>query len=162
MIFYGLDLNSHFEKMKLKQATLEDLDELALLFDAYRVFYQKNSDIEAARAFLQERINRKESVIFLACTGEGRQVGFTQLYPLFSSTRLKRLWLLNDLFVLPAQRGKGISKLLIERAQQHCRDTHACALTLETAQTNDIGNQLYPAMGFHLDTEFNHYCWEVC
>jgi GNAT superfamily N-acetyltransferase len=71
------------------------------------------------------------------------------------------LWLLNDLFVLPALRGQGISKRLIERAQEYCRETHACALTLETAQTNDIGNQLYPTMGFVLDTEFNHYCWET-
>ncbi|TAE11792.1 MAG: GNAT family N-acetyltransferase [Bacteroidetes bacterium] len=146
--------------MPIITATLEHLAPLVALFDAYRVFYEKESDQDSARAFLQERITRNESVIFIALDAEGRQVGFTQLYPLFSSTRMRKLWLLNDLFVTPTARGKGYSKALIERAQQHCRDTDACALLLETAKNNEIGNRLYPQMGFALDTDFHHYVWE--
>jgi len=146
--------------MPIITATLEHLAPLVDLFDAYRVFYEKESDKESAQTFLRERIIRNESVIFIALDLAGRQVGFTQLYPLFSSTRMRRLWLLNDLFVTPDSRGKGFSKALIERAQQHCRDTDACALLLETAKNNEIGNKLYPQTGFVLDMEFNHYVWE--
>lgn len=143
----------------IKIADLKDLEELVSLFDAYRVFYEKPSDMGQARTFLQERITLQDSIIFIATDDAGRQVGFTQLYPLFSSTRMKKLWLLNDLFVIPQMRGKGISIALIERAKKHCQDTLACALILETAKTNVIGNQLYPKTGFVLDDEYNHYTW---
>ena len=95
--------------MAVQQATLNDLNELSILFDNYRVFYEKESDIAAAKIFLQERITNNESVIFVFISDENEMAGFVQLYPLFSSTRMKKLWLLNDLFVLPVFRGKGIS-----------------------------------------------------
>lgn len=140
-------------------ATEAHLEVLASLFDAYRVFYEKSSDVGQARAFLQERITLQDSVIFIAIDEAGRQVGFTQLYPLFSSTRMQKMWLLNDLFVIPEMRGKGFSVALITRAKQYCQDTFACALILETAKTNTVGNQLYPKTGFVLDTAYNHYVW---
>jgi GNAT superfamily N-acetyltransferase len=143
----------------IRNATFSDLENLTDLFEGYRAFYQKQPDRAAARQFLQERMEHRESVIFIALEGE-TALGFTQLYPLFSSTRMKRLWLLNDLYVAPEHRGKGISKLLLERAKELARDTGACEVMLETAKTNDIGNRLYPAAGFELGTDFNWYHWE--
>lgn len=145
----------------VREATLQDLDELAALFDAYRVFYEKQSDIAAAHAFLSERITRNESEIFVAIHPDGAMTGFVQLYPLFSSTRMRRLWLLNDLFVHPRYRGQGISVMLIDAAKQLCVRTGACGMMLETAQSNVIGNNLYPATGFTLDTGHNYYSWDV-
>lgn len=144
---------------KIQKATTEHVDELALLFDAYRVWYRKTSDVKAAKAFLKARIEKEESEIFIAYNDFGEMAGFTQLYPLFSSTRMKRSWLLNDLFVHPDFRGIGISKKLIERAKQLCRETNACAMILETEKSNLIGNELYPRTGFALDAEHNHYEW---
>lgn len=146
--------------MEVRHATLNDIDSLAELFDQYRVFYEKPSDLVSAKKFLHDRIAADESVVFVAKEGNV-MTGFTQLYPLFSSTRMKRLWLLNDLFVDSRFRGKGISVLLIERAKQHCRETGACALTLETAKSNLIGNNLYPRNDFVLDEEHNYYSWSV-
>ncbi len=143
----------------IRNATPSDLENLSDLFEAYRAFYEKTPDREAARQFLKDRMERSESMIFIALEG-GIAVGFTQLYPLFSSTRMKRVWLLNDLFIAPEYRGKGISKLLLERAKDLARETGACEVMLETAKTNDIGNQLYPAAGFELGTDFNWYHWE--
>jgi GNAT superfamily N-acetyltransferase len=144
----------------IRKATLQDLDELAILFDQYRVFYKKKSDINAAKDFLQARMQGKESTIFVALQDK-IIVGFVQLYPIFSSTQMKRLWLLNDLFVLQTQRGKGFSVLLLETCKQFCIETEACGLILETAKDNDIGNNLYPKTGFVLDTAHNYYSWDV-
>lgn len=144
-----------------RQASISDLEGLAILFDQYRVFYKKSSDVAGAKKFLKERIEASESVLFVAFDDQKVITGFTQLYPLFSSTRMKRLWLLNDLFVVPTDRGKGISVALIERAKEHCRQTGGCGLILETAKTNEIGNKLYPRAGFVLDKEHNFYSWDV-
>ncbi len=142
-------------------ATTSDLDALALLFDAYRVFYQKPSALTKGRQFLADRLERNESIVFVAITDSGTLAGFVQLYPLFSSTRMKRLWLLNDLFVHPDNRGQGHSIALIEAAKQLCYKTGACGLMLETAKTNQIGNSLYPRTGFELDEAHNYYSWDA-
>lgn len=144
----------------VRSATLNDLPALAELFDAYRIFYEKQTDIDGAFHFLQDRMLNKESVIFVS-EADGRLTGFTQLYPLFSSTRMKRLWLLNDLFVSPEWRGKGHSMALIDAAKELAIQTNAVGLMLETAKSNDIGNQLYPKMGFVCDHDHNYYSWDV-
>ena len=144
--------------MKFFQATPAHLDQVVELFDAYRVWYRKSSDKETAKTFLSERISKKESVIFV-CENEANQlVGFTQLYPIFSSTRMRKMWLLNDLFVHPEFRRKGISKGLIEKAKALARSNNACGVLLETEKSNDIGNHLYPSAGFELEQN-NFYFW---
>jgi len=142
----------------IRNAALADLDNLTTLFDQYLVFYGKNSNFLAAREFLSQRIQQADSQIFVAQIATDL-VGFTQLYPLFSSTQLQRLWLLNDLFVAPTFRGQGISVALLDRAKKLATDTQAAGLMLETQKTNLVGNQLYPKTGFTLDTEHHIYYW---
>lgn len=146
--------------IRVEQATINHLDGLAILFDQYRIFYEKQSDLIAAQEFLRERIAGNESVIFVSFDEANVMTGFTQLYPLFSSTRMKRLWLLNDLFVAAVFRGKSFSIALIERAKEHCRQTGGCGLILETAKSNTIGNKLYPRAGFQLDQDHHYYSWD--
>jgi GNAT superfamily N-acetyltransferase len=146
--------------MNTRKATIGDIKQLTALFDAYRVFYKKKSDINSAEFFLAERMTKNESVIFVA-EEENMLLGFVQLYPLFSSTRMKKFWLLNDLFVQPEHRGKSISLELIEEAKELCRNSGSCGMMLETAKSNDIGNSLYPRAGFELDKDHNYYSWDV-
>lgn len=146
--------------MLIRSATLTDLHAVVDLFEQYRIFYRKAPDRERATAFIQERLTQGDSVIYVA-DQDGELVGFTQLYPMFSSTRMQRQWLLNDLFVAPAQRGNGYGLALIDRAKQLASDTAAAGLILETELTNDIGNQLYPRAGFTLNTSTHFYFWDV-
>ena len=147
--------------IRIEKATLNHLDDLSVLFDQYRVFYEKPSDVAGAKQFLEARMKANESVVFVSFDAHNQMTGFTQLYPLFSSTRMKRLWLLNDLFVDASFRGKGFSIALIEKAKEHCRATQGCGLILETAKTNIVGNNLYPKVGFELDQQHNYYSWDV-
>jgi len=144
----------------IRRATSNDLPQLSQLFDAYRIFYRKPSDIAGASDFLKERMKKNDSVIFVDDDNE-TLTGFTQLYPQLSSTRMQRSWLLNDLYVQPAFRGKGISKKLIEAAKQLARETKAAGILLETEKTNITGNQLYPSAGFVLYNETNFYWWDA-
>ncbi len=148
--------------MDILQADQTHVEELAKLFDAYRVWYRMPSDLAGAKAFLHDRISTGESTTYFAHDPDMQvMVGFTNLYPLFSSTRMGRIWLLNDLFVDARHRGRGISKLLIDRAQKLARDTGALGILLETEKTNDIGNKLYPRTGFELETDTHYYFWKV-
>ncbi|PID70661.1 GNAT family N-acetyltransferase [bacterium DOLZORAL124_38_8] len=143
--------------MKIRQGTLSDIRALSELFECYRS--DNSPNLLGAKQFLSERIQKCESIIFVAEDLDGDLVGFVQLYPIFSSLKMKRQWLLNDLFVVQSSRGQGISVLLIERAKKLSRDTNACGLILETSKLNTIGNNLYCKVGFELDEEYNHYSW---
>jgi GNAT superfamily N-acetyltransferase len=145
--------------MLVKRAALADLDAVAPLFDAYRQFYGQRSDLAAARAFLEERLRREESVIFLAVDGEGGNevLGFTQLYPSFSSVSVRRLWILNDLFVRPGLRRGGVGRRLLERARAWAIETDAKGLMLATAVSNAAARALYESCGWRRDEEFEHY-----
>jgi GNAT superfamily N-acetyltransferase len=145
--------------MLVKRAVVADLDAVAPLFDAYRQFYGQHSDLAAARAFLEERMRREESVIFLAIAdGEGNEaLGFTQLYPSFSSVSVRRLWILNDLFVRPGIRRGGVGRRLLERAREWAIETDAKGLMLATAVTNAAARALYESCGWRRDEEFEHY-----
>ena len=141
-------------------ATPEHVAVLAPLFDAYRVFYKASPDPDGAVRFLEARLNRNESKIFLAFMGpEGRRTpaGFTQLYPSFSSVSMKRLWILNDLFVVPEARRLGVGASLMERARAFAKEDGAKGLTLATQIQNATAQALYAKMGYVQDKQFLHF-----
>ncbi|RUT30618.1 GNAT family N-acetyltransferase [Paenibacillus zeisoli] len=143
---------------RVHQASIEDLDELAKLFDEYRVFYGQASDIEGARGFLFDRFEHQESIIFCVRNSDTRQIiGFTQLYPLFSSISMRRLLLLNDLYVDEAYRKQGIGQLLLDVAKDYAGKVRAKGLQLSTAVTNSTAQSLYERNGYVRDHEFYHY-----
>jgi len=144
----------------IRQATLSDLDLLTPLFDAYRQFYGHACDMKAALVFLHERLERAESVVFMAFEGDVA-VGFTLLYPGFSSLSLGRNFLLNDLFVQPDCRKKGVGAGLIHAAIDHARSVGAIALSLSTARTNRTAQSLYEALGWQRDDHFLYYDFAV-
>jgi GNAT superfamily N-acetyltransferase len=147
--------------MYFRKAGEKDLNQLSQLFDQYRVFYRKQSDVAGAHNFLKERLLNKDSEIFVAENEEQILAGFVQLYPLFSSTRMKKFWLLNDLFVNPNYRKMGVSIGLIDTAKALVKSTNACGMFLETEKSNIVGNNLYPKAGFELNQASNFYEWNI-
>jgi GNAT superfamily N-acetyltransferase len=142
------------------QVTSEQVDLVIPLFDAYRQFYGQMSDLEGARRFLAERLERGESVIF-AVVEEGRALGFTQLYPSFSSVSMEPIWILNDLFVAENARRRGVGARLLRAARDHASLTGAVRLALSTAVTNTKAQALYEQDCWRQDTEFFHYEYEL-
>jgi GNAT superfamily N-acetyltransferase len=146
--------------MNILRADLSHLPHLITLFDGYRQFYKQTSNLQAAENFLRERLTKNESVIFLALE-QDTALGFTQLYPSFSSTSMKRLWILNDLFVAEQGRHKGVGAALIGAAVQHAKDTGATGLQLETATNNHAAQTLYEKLGWQRETNFYSYFFTV-
>jgi len=147
--------------LNVTQATLDDLDALAPLFDGYRVFYRRASDLPAAREFLRERLALRESVIFIARNERGEALGFTQLYPCFSSVSARRLWILNDLFVAESARGLGVARALMDAAHKYARQTGAIRLVLQTARDNARAQALYESLGYVRSDGMYEYSLEL-
>jgi GNAT superfamily N-acetyltransferase len=143
--------------IQIRQATIHDLDVLVPLFDGYRQFYRQASDPALGRRFLSERFAHHESLIILACDAQQRGLGFTQLYPLFSSVRAVRTYLLNDLFVASDARRHGVAKALMLASAEHARALGAASLSLATALDNSAAQALYESLGWRRDLQFCEY-----
>jgi ribosomal protein S18 acetylase RimI-like enzyme len=144
------------EGLNIRRADLNDCTELAPLFDGYRQFYQQNSDLSGAHAFIQARLQRAESVILVARVARAA-VGFCQLYPIFSSVSMGRAYLLNDLFVEPAARRTGAGRRLLNAAVSHAQAEGAHWLMLQTAVDNEAAQALYEDSGWQREQAFWTY-----
>ncbi|WP_129690561.1 GNAT family N-acetyltransferase [Gottfriedia acidiceleris] len=142
--------------MEVVRAKSEHISEVANLFDQYRMFYKQESNLNGAIDFITERINNKDSVIFLV-KEEDQSIGFTQLYPSFSSVSMKKLWILNDLYVTETARKKGVAQLLLNAAKKFAIESKAKALDLQTAIDNKSAQALYEKNGYQVEKEFLSY-----
>jgi ribosomal protein S18 acetylase RimI-like enzyme len=145
----------------IKQIGLTESHLIAGLFNQYRMFYKQFSDIGMAKAFIDERLQHNDSIIFLAVDQDTEQsVGFTQLYPKYSSVRLSKNWILNDLYVNEAYRKQGIGEKLIKTAMGFAKASGSTFVQLETAVDNYTAQHLYESIGFEKqgnDEEFFLY-----
>ena len=152
------------DSITILRAGPDDVERVAPLFDMYRQFYEQTDDPVGARTFIGERKDNDESVIFLALNcvaGEDEPAGFVQLYPNFSSVRMIRTWLLNDLYVHPDHRRHGVGRLLMDRSIAHARDTGYGRVELATASDNFYARNLYESLGFEREEGFEHYSLSV-
>ncbi|WP_088042367.1 GNAT family N-acetyltransferase [Bacillus sp. EAC] len=142
--------------MKIYQATNSDLNGITSLFNEYRMFYKQEENLEGARDFIYERFQQSDSVIFTVVE-DGEYLGFTQLYPSFSSVSMKRLWILNDLFVVESARKKGVAQMLLDAAKNFAIETNAKSIELQTAFDNKQAQRLYEKNSYKVETTFYTY-----
>ena len=157
-------MNPPPNSLRIIRAEICHAELVAPLFDAYRQFYKQPPDYPGAHRFITERLKANESVIFLAMLereGDSRAVGFAQLYPAFSSISMKRVWILNDLFVVPEARKQGVGGALMESARQLAVSTASKELILATAIDNLSAQSLYEKLGYKKDVEFHRYALGV-
>lgn len=144
--------------IEISRATIKDVEQLATLFNEYRIFYKQLSDVIRAQQFLADRIQLEQSIIFKAIKPESsKMIAFTQLYPIFSSVSMKKAFILNDLYVIESDRGQGVAELLLDRAKTYALENGAKGLELSTACDNAIAQRLYERNGYEKDETYFHY-----
>ncbi|MGJ8679435.1 GNAT family N-acetyltransferase [Paraglaciecola sp.] len=134
----------------------QDITQLSHLFDDYRVFYKQVSDKKLAQRFIEARLDKQDSVIFVAKKNQ-QLLGFTQLYPSFSSVSAQHSWILNDLYVLPENRQQGIAKSLLQAAKMHAKHTYSKGINLVTAASNVKAQSLYQSEGYVKQDYFSYF-----
>jgi ribosomal protein S18 acetylase RimI-like enzyme len=147
--------------VKIIQAKINNLDSVTELFDLYRQFYKQESDVDAARSFIKQRLELNDSTILLALSAENLPIGFTQLYPAFSSVAMKPMLYLNDLFVHTTERKSGIGKALLDAAYDFAIESGVGNLKLATAVDNFAAKSLYENNSYIKVTAFDHYTMKV-
>ncbi len=147
-------------RIQIRRADIHDLGLITPLFDLYRQFYEQASDLVSAKSFLQQRIRQNESFIFLAFDGADA-VGFTQLYPGFSSVSMARTFLLNDLFVVSSHRRRGVGSLLLAAAVAHAKAEQAVRISLTTNVANTTAQAVYEAQGWAREKAFLTYNFKL-
>ena len=142
--------------MEIYQATIKDIDGVSNLFNLYRIFYELESDLEGAKNYIIDRIESKESVIFVVKSKQ-KYIGFTQLYPTFSSLSMKKAWILNDLYVDVEARNQRVGETLLQKAKDFAVESGAKSISLSTAPDNYSAQRLYEKNGYIRDSQFFHY-----
>lgn len=144
--------------MLIQQCTNQHLSRLAEIFNDYRVHFEQESDLIKSTAFLQERILKNQAVIFVAIDEESDEyMGFTLLYPMFSSLKTKSTWTLNDMFISEKFRKFGVASKLLEKVKEFGEETDAQWITLKTGTENLKAQALYEKFGFKKDEGHFYY-----
>ncbi|MBC6480784.1 MAG: GNAT family N-acetyltransferase [Hormoscilla sp. GM7CHS1pb] len=136
------------ENFFVAEATVEIIDELTYLFDAYRVFYEQKSDLEGAKLFLQERLKEDSAILVAVYSKTERLAGFCQLFPSLSSVSMCEIYILNDVFVLEEYRRSGVGSLLMDAAVSFALNRGVKRLKLQTAYDNLAAMRLYERCGW--------------
>ncbi|MHC4975008.1 MAG: GNAT family N-acetyltransferase [Planctomycetota bacterium] len=135
------------DSIEIRRIMPAEADDVVELFALYRVFYDMPMDLEGSRAFLFERLERDESVVFGAYL-DGTCVGFAQIYPAFSSVSAAPELILNDLYVHESARGRGVGEALCVRVLELGKEREASKVSLMTETTNEEAQRLYDRLGF--------------
>lgn len=148
--------SSFIDHLRIIEITHSNIELILPLFGKYRLFYEVESNAKEEEIFLRNRIQNKESKIFVVMENQ-IAIGFTQLYPSFSSLSLKPVWILNDLYVDESYRKQGVGKMLLDAAKDFAIETKSKGLTLTTAIQNTVAQSLYEKYGFIRNDHFYEY-----
>ena len=143
--------------MRIREAATRDLSVVATLFNAYREFYERPTDLPLATRFIRARLDRRDSVILLAEHSDTDVVGFCQLYPGFCSVEAAPILVLYDLFVSAYRRRSGAARALLQAAEVHAAAAGCVRMDLSTARSNRSAQALYESLGWIRDDVFLVY-----
>lgn len=143
--------------VSIRAAALTDVPTVARLFDLYRQFYAMPADAQLAECFIRERMEKGQAAVFVADGTDNETVGFCQIYFSFCSVFAGPICILNDLFVHPGHRGKGIGAALLDRSEAFAVESGAIRISLQTARTNHVAQRMYEARGWVQNTTLYGY-----
>ena len=126
------------------------------LFDLYRQFYNKEPDYDTSRDYVSTQLQQGRTTILVATDNESVTLGFIQFGSRICSC-VGKVLLLNDLFVHPLWRGRGVGRALMEAALEYGKEEGASVVELETEVNNIKAQQLYESLGYKPDTRYVTY-----
>lgn len=143
--------------MTIIKAEIQHLNDIVPLFNGYRMFYKQHSDLQGAKAFIKERLEKQDTIIYIAYL-ENKPAGFAHLFHSFTSISMCPLFILNDLFVHKEHRKKGIGVALLNKAKEKAKLEKYKFVVLQT-ETDNPAQYLYESLNWKKDKDL-HYIWK--
>ncbi|HEY6638562.1 MAG TPA: GNAT family N-acetyltransferase [Solirubrobacterales bacterium] len=135
------------EGVEIRPARTDEIEEMLPMIRAYCEFYETEPNDEGLRSMFETLISEpSQGAVFIARDG-GKAVGFATLDWKWSSLKAARIGYLEDLFVDPEARGRGIADALIEVCAERCRELGMPALEWLTAPDNHRAQKVYDRTG---------------
>jgi ribosomal protein S18 acetylase RimI-like enzyme len=131
--------------VSITRVALADLPELVGLMRGYCDFYEVAPGDAALRALSLTLLEHPDTagVQLIARDARGAAVGFTTLYWSYSTTSASAIGVMNDLYVAPHARAKGLGAALIRACEAECAARGLQTMEWETAPSNTRAQALY-------------------
>lgn len=131
------------------------------LWDGYNAFYGRSGPTALPDAITEATWNRffdeDEPVFALVAEAEGSLVGLTHYLFHRSTTRIAPVCYLQDLFTVPAARGRGVARALIRGVYQRAADKGVSRVYWQTQENNTDARHLYDKVAkFHGFIVYSH------
>jgi GNAT superfamily N-acetyltransferase len=138
--------------VQIREAKREDMPQLIDLMTDYVVgFYrQEDQSKEEGARYLEFILNNPGEATEFVVEEDERLLGFATLYYSYSTLRLKRIAILNDLFIAGTARGRGYGEALFEHVRRYAEESGVAYLQWETTRDNVVAQSLYNKMGGEL------------
>lgn len=120
-----------------------DRDAWQRLFTAYGIFYETAFSPQVLDGDWAWLMDDAHEVSALVAEGDGVLVGFAHLRRLHDTFTAGPSWFLDDLYVDPAHRGRGIARSLIEACETTAHAAGGGTLRWITAADNSTAQRLY-------------------
>ncbi|NMG09366.1 GNAT family N-acetyltransferase [Brasilonema sp. UFV-L1] len=128
----------------LEELNLQNIDAALMLFKKYQEFYEvQNIDEEKNRKHLQMIMDNEELGKLFLAQDNYTYVGFATIYYSFSSRIAEKIAILNDLYVLDSNRGKGFGRQLLEHCFIYLKTRGINTVRWTTRQDNVTAQKLY-------------------
>lgn len=101
-----------------------------------------------AQANLSKELAQRKAHVILAWA-DAAPAGLVICLAGFSTFACQPLLNIHDVIVTKSQRGKGICKLMLQKAESIAMGLGCCKLTLEVLENNHVAQAAYQASGFH-------------
>jgi GNAT superfamily N-acetyltransferase len=122
--------------------------------DFYHVQPSDSALLEMSRALIADPT--REGVQLIASEG-GEDLGFATLFWSWETTTAGRIAVMNDLFVTPAARGRGVGSALIDACLQRSADHGAVRMVWQTAVDNLAAQAVYDHVGATRETWVDYW-----
>lgn len=137
-----------------REANIEDCEFIFQLIKELAVFEKAGDKVTLTLEQLKKDGFGEESLYFShILEWNGERAGFTLCYYRYSTWKGKSLYL-EDLFVLPEYRGKGLAKMALSELKKHANDVGCGRFEWQVLDWNETAIEFYKSIGAELDPEW--------
>lgn len=127
----------------IRRLNAEDGKRWAELWQSYNEFYERTVEERVTLRLWKQLLDENSDTYGFAAEYDGKLVGFTHLFFVYSTSNWNPRCYMQDLFADPIVRGKGVGRMLIEAVYTEADRRDASQTYWLTQDFNTTARRLY-------------------